>query len=241
MDVHQLTEDEMAEIKKDVLTRLRHYLCVKIRARCHLDYLRSRRILTRDDAEEINCKTTQTKRTGLLLDILSENPRGLDALVDSIRELRAQNFIIAKITDEVQKVKNEKKESRKAGASTSSPNSNVTCTTHEPSSTFSNDSTLPFHNEGEQSPFTSDGFVDSWLRNGGGLSSVAAVSMAAASSTTSSSLPRPGEPGAPSLPEEDMTEDVGSPGSTTSSSGADPNFQPLRSRSLTPASHQSNF
>nr|XP_057923139.1 B-cell lymphoma/leukemia 10 [Doryrhamphus excisus] len=237
MDVHQITEDEMAEIKKDVLNRLRHYLCLKIRARCHLDYLRSRRILTRDDAEEINCKPTQTKRTGLLLDILSENPQGLDALVDSIRELRVQNFIIAKITDEVQKVKNEKIETLKAGVSTSSPKSNVTSTTHEPSGTFSNNSTLLFHPDGEQSPFTSDGFVDSRLQNGGDLSSLAAFSMAAASS----SLPRPGEPGAPPLPEEDMTEDVGSPVSNSSSSEADPNFQPLRSRSVIPASHQSRF
>lgn len=94
-----------------VLTRLRHYLCDKIRADRHLDYLRSRRILTRDDAEEISCRSTQSKRTATLLDILAENPRGLDALIDSIREMRSQNFIIAKITDEVQRAKNEKIES----------------------------------------------------------------------------------------------------------------------------------
>lgn len=93
-----------------VLTRLRHYLCDKIRAERHLDYLRSRRILTRDDAEEISCRTTQTKRTAMLLDMLAENPRGLDVLTDSIREMRSQNFIIIKITDEVQKAKNEKME-----------------------------------------------------------------------------------------------------------------------------------
>jgi len=90
---------------------MRHYLCDKIRAERHLDYLRSRRILNRDDAEEIGCRTTQTKRTAMLLDMLAENPRGLDALIDSIREQRSQNFIIAKITDEVQKAKNEKMES----------------------------------------------------------------------------------------------------------------------------------
>lgn len=96
-----------------VLTRLRHYLCDKIRAERHLDFLRSRRILTRDDAEEISCRTTQTKRTAMLLDMLAENPRGLDALTDSIREMRSQNFIITKITDEVQKAKNEKIETLK--------------------------------------------------------------------------------------------------------------------------------
>lgn len=101
----------MAAVDVQVLIRMRHYLCEKIRAKSHLDYLRSRRILTRDDAEEISCRTTQTKRTAMMLDILAENPRGLDALTDSIRELRSQNFIITKITDEVQKAKNEKIES----------------------------------------------------------------------------------------------------------------------------------
>lgn len=98
-------------VVSQVLTRLRHYLCDKIRAERHLDYLRARRILTRDDAEEISCRTTQTKRTAMLLDMLAENPLGLDALCDSIKEMRSQNFIITKITDEVQKAKNEKIES----------------------------------------------------------------------------------------------------------------------------------
>lgn len=49
----------------------------------------------------------------MLLDFLADNPRGLDALVDSIREMRSQNFIITKITDELQKAKNEKLESLK--------------------------------------------------------------------------------------------------------------------------------
>ena len=44
----------------------------------------------------------------MLLDYLAENPRGLDALVESIQQGRTLNFIITKITDEVQKVKNER-------------------------------------------------------------------------------------------------------------------------------------
>ena len=47
----------------------------------------------------------------MLLDHLADNPRGLDALIDSIREMRSQNFIVTRITDEVQKAKNEKIES----------------------------------------------------------------------------------------------------------------------------------
>ncbi|KAM7379503.1 hypothetical protein PAMP_005050 [Pampus punctatissimus] len=249
MDVPHLTEDDMAEIKKDVLIRLRHYLCDKIKAERHLDYLRSRRILTRDDAEEISCRTTQTKRTAMLLDILSENPRGLDVLIESIREMRSQNFIITKITDEVQKAKNEKIEFLKAGASGSSSDSNLSAPSisSDLSRTFSNDSTMLFHPDGERSPSTSD-VVGSLnlpsLQKGGDLSSVAGVSIAASSSATSSSLLRPGDPGAPPLPDEGMDEspssiEAATPGCT--SSGGDPNFQPLRSRSLTPTSHKSIF
>ncbi|XP_038554049.1 B-cell lymphoma/leukemia 10 isoform X1 [Micropterus salmoides] len=247
MDFPHLTEDEMAEIKKDVLTRLRHYLCDKIRAERHLDYLRSRRILTRDDAEEISCRTTQTKRTAMLLDILAENPRGLDALIDSIRELRAQNFIITKITDEVQKAKNDKIESLRAGVSSSSSDSSLSTLTSDLPTSFSNNSTLLFHPDGERSPSTSEvaGSLNlPSLQKGGDLPSGASASIGAASSTTSSSLPKPGDPGAPPLPEEVMVEspsnlDAGAPGCT--STGGDPNFQPLRSRSLTPTSHRSIF
>uniref|UniRef100_A0AAQ6ISH3 CARD domain-containing protein n=1 Tax=Anabas testudineus TaxID=64144 RepID=A0AAQ6ISH3_ANATE len=284
MDVPQLTEDEMAEIKKDVLTRLRHYLCDKIRAERHLDYLRSRRILTRDDAEEIGCRTTQTKRTAMLLDILAENPRGLDALIDSIRELRAQNFIITKITDEVQKAKNEKMESLRglkanaqthfvylkritcnlcynsnlsvffchhstAGASSCSSESHLSSpsTTSDLLSTFSNNSTLLFHPDGERSPSTSDmssSLNMPSLQKGGDSPSITGASITETSSTTSASLPRPGDPGAPPLPDEVMVEspsniDAAAQGCT--SSGGDPNFQPLRSRSLTPTSHRSIF
>ncbi|TMS09406.1 B-cell lymphoma/leukemia 10 [Larimichthys crocea] len=244
MDVPHLTEDDMAEIKKDVLTRLRHYLCDKIRAERHLDYLRSRRILTRDDAEEISCRSTQTKRTAMLLDMLAENPRGLDALTDSIREMRSQNFIITKITDEVQRAKNEKLESLRAGASSSSSESNLSTPTisSDLSSTFSNNSTLLFHPDGEQSPSTSD--VAGSLNLPSLQPSGSGASIAVTSSTTSSSLLRPGDPGAPPLPDEVLVEspsnlDAGASGCT--SSGGDPNFQPLRSRSLTPTSHRSIF
>ncbi|XP_070700812.1 B-cell lymphoma/leukemia 10 isoform X2 [Pempheris klunzingeri] len=245
MEAPHLTEDEMAEIKKDVLNRLRHYLCEKIRAERHLDYLRSRRILTRDDAEEISCRTTQTKRTAHMLDILAENPRGLDALTDSIRELRSQNFIITKITDEVQRAKNEKIESLRAASS--SPSDHTLSPPSNLPTTFSNNSTLLFHPDGERSPSISDvaGSLNlPSLQIGGGLPSGAGASITTASSTASSSLPRPGDPGAPPLPDEVMVEspsniDAGAPGCT--STGGDPNFQPLRSRSLTPTSQRSIF
>ncbi|XP_076000551.1 B-cell lymphoma/leukemia 10 isoform X2 [Genypterus blacodes] len=249
MDVPQLTEEEMAEIKKDVLIKLRPYLCEKIRAERHLDYLRSRRILTRDDAEEITCRTTQTKRTGIMLDMLSENPRGLDALIDSIQLSRSQNFIIAKITDEVQRAKSDKIESLRGASSSSTDYSLSTpgTTSSDLSRTFSNESTMLVHPDGEKSPAISD--VGSSLQlpsllRGGDLTSVGRASMVTPSSVSSSSLPKPGDPGAPPLPEEIQVEstsniDPGAQGCT--SSGGDPNFQPLRSRSLTPTSNRNVF
>lgn len=239
MEGPHLTEEEMTEIKKDVLIRMRHYLCETIRADRHLDFLRSRRVLTRDDAEEISCRTTQRKRTALLLDFLTDNPRGLDALLDSVREMRSQNFIITKLTDELQKAKNEKLESLRAVASSSSDST--------PTSTsdlsFSNTSTMLFHPEGEKSASTSDLGASLNLmsvQKGAELSSVASAKLPSASP----SLPKPGDPGAPPLPDEILVEspsniDAASPGCT--STGGDPNFQPLRSRSLTPHSARSLF
>lgn len=241
MEGPHLTEEEMSEIKKDVLIRMRHYLCETIRADRHLDFLRSRRVLTRDDAEEISCRTTQRKRTAMLLDFLTDNPRGLDALLDSIREMRSQNFIITKLTDELQKAKNEKIESLRAAASSSSDSTSGTTSTSDLS--FSNTSTMLFHPEGEKSASTSDLGASLNLmsiQKGSELSSVASVNLPSAPP----SLPKPGDPGAPPLPDEILVEspsniDAGSPGCT--SNGGDPNFQPLRSRSLTPHSAKSLF
>ncbi|XP_039929553.1 B-cell lymphoma/leukemia 10 isoform X3 [Hirundo rustica] len=108
-----LTEDEMAEVKKDALERMRPYLCDKIIAERHFDYLRSKKILTREDTEEISARSSSRKKTGKLLDYLAENPKGLDTLIESIRRERTQNFLLQKITDVVLKVKNEKLEALK--------------------------------------------------------------------------------------------------------------------------------
>ncbi|KAM8839578.1 B-cell lymphoma/leukemia 10 [Synchiropus picturatus] len=235
MDVPQLTEDQMAEIKKDVLTRLRPYLCDKIRADRHLDFLRSRRILTRDDAEEISCRTTQTKRTAWMLDILAENPHGLDALIDSIREMRSQNFIVAKITDEVQKARNEKLESLRAAACCT-PAASLPSSSMDLSRSFSTESTLLFHPEGEQS-LSAAGSLKLQSCQKSEVSLPTPGASVTSCVTSSSSLPKPGDPGAPPLPDEAVESstdlDVGSPG--CSSTGGE--FQPLRSRSLTPTPH----
>ncbi|KAG7278387.1 hypothetical protein CRUP_038550 [Coryphaenoides rupestris] len=250
MEAH-LTEEDMAEIKKDVLEKLRPYLCDKIRAERHFDYLRSRRIMTRDDAEEVNSLPTQSKRTSNLLDILSDNPCGLDALIESIQLSRCQNFIIAKITDEVQKAKNEKIEALRASSLIYT--NNLDDSTKDFSRTYSEDSTMLYHPDGEGSPCASNLLsssldLKSLQKAGDGASeagwySNSSINMPASSrpvANPSAPLLRPGDPGAPALPEDALEEEeVGSassparglPPECSSSSGEDPNFQPLRSRS----------
>ncbi|XP_065133249.1 B-cell lymphoma/leukemia 10 [Paramisgurnus dabryanus] len=245
MDGTHLTEDEMADIKKEAIERLRPYLVDKIIAERHFDYLRSKKILTREDTEEISCRTTRGKRTSKLLDILAENPRGLDMLIESIKWGRTLNFIIAKITDEVQRVKNERLEALKAaGSSASSIYTGTKAATNDLSKTdmdYDKYSTMCYHPEGEASPSCSVATGSLNLRYGSGrgneaLSGCGATGSMNVSSTTSSCLPKPGDPGAPPLPEESDAEvqdiDTGVCGSTGSSS--DVNFQPLRSRSLSP-------
>ncbi|MBN3282384.1 BCL10 protein, partial [Polyodon spathula] len=196
----------------------------------------AKKILTREDTEEISCKNTSKKKTGKLLDYLAENPRGLDTLIESIQRGRIQNFIITKITDEVQKVRNERLESMKAGVTSSScVPPKCMGATNNLSRTFSyesiyekgRDSTLLLHPEGEWSPGTSTAVSSMNLQYGSMLEKGTTV----ASNSVSSTLPKPGDPGAPALPDELQSEPEGTCGSTSS----DAQFQPLRSRSLSPS------
>lgn len=102
-------------------------------------------------------------------------------------------------------------------------------------------STMCYHPEGEGSPSASVATGSFNLRFGSGrgneaLSVCGGTGSMNVSSTMSSNLPKPGDPGAPPLPEEPDAEvqdiDAGVCGSTGSS--GDVNFQPLRSRSLSP-------
>uniref|UniRef100_A0A2K6UMJ9 B-cell lymphoma/leukemia 10 n=1 Tax=Saimiri boliviensis boliviensis TaxID=39432 RepID=A0A2K6UMJ9_SAIBB len=149
-----LTEEDLTEVKKDALENLRVYLCEKIIAERHFDHLRAKKILSREDTEEISCRTSSRKRAGKLLDYLQENPKGLDTLVESIRREKTQNFLIQKITDEVLKLRNLKLEHLKDGATNSLSRSN------SDESNFSEKlraSTVMYHPEGESSttPFFS--------------------------------------------------------------------------------------
>lgn len=102
-------------------------------------------------------------------------------------------------------------------------------------------STMCYHPEGEGSPSASVATGSFNLRYGSGrgnetLSVFGDSGSMNVSSTMSSNLPKPGDPGAPPLPEEPDAEvpdiDAGVCGSTGGS--GDVNFQPLRSRSLSP-------
>ncbi|KAG5214929.1 hypothetical protein JEQ12_000505 [Ovis aries] len=220
-----LTEEDLTEVKKDALENLRVYLCEKIIAERHFDHLRAKKILSREDTEEISCRTSSRKRAGKLLDYLQENPKGLDTLVESIRREKTQNFLIQKITDEVLKLRNIKLEHLK-GLKCSScepfPDgaTNNLSRSNSDESNFSEKlraSTIMYHPEGESStaPFFS---TDSSLNL-----PVLEVGRTENSTFSSTTLPRPGDPGAPPLPPELQLEEEGNSSEM---------FLPLRSRAV---------
>uniref|UniRef100_A0A8D0HG52 B-cell lymphoma/leukemia 10 n=1 Tax=Sphenodon punctatus TaxID=8508 RepID=A0A8D0HG52_SPHPU len=229
-----LTEDEMAEVKKEALERMRPYLCDKIIAERHFDYLRSKKILSREDTEEIACRPSSRKRTGKLLDYLAENPKGLDTLIESIRCERTQNFLLEKITDIVLKVKNEKLEALK-GLSCSNCMTSLGGRTNNLSRSQSDESNFcekvkemeSMHHHPHSEEFSTAAFVSA--------SSLCSMNLPVVemgtteSAVFSSSLPGPGDPGAPPLPPELQNEQQ-----EACSSSSDNLFQPLRSRSLLP-------
>lgn len=241
MEPPHLTEDEMAEVKKSALEFLRPYLVEKLIAERHFDYLRSRKILTREDAEEIGCRSTRGKRAGKLLDLIAENPRGLDTLMESIIHLRTLDFIIHKITDQVQICKNQKVEALRAAGVSRSVMKDPYGVSNDLSKSdlYDQCSTVCLHPDGERSPASS--VMSSSMNLSFAVSRPKGPNWAAVSGAeslnTPSSLPKPGEPGAPPLPDEATGEgqdaEAGACGSTGSS--GDANILPLRSRSLNPS------
>ncbi|XP_067845912.1 B-cell lymphoma/leukemia 10 isoform X2 [Heptranchias perlo] len=233
MESVQVTEDEMAEIKKEVLEKLRPYLCDKVIAERHFDYLRAKKILSKEDVEEISYQISSRRRAGKLLDHLTENPKGLDTLINSIRREGTQTFLVQRITDEVQKFKNEKliqKEffSSSNGMPKGTPGTNdlsrlpsLECNTQR------TEANILFHPEGEFSPVPSASPTLSPLDLQSGSSLEKPVMMSNMETMpTTLTLPRPGEPGAPPLPPELQAESEGA-----CSNASDSEFLPLRSRS----------
>lgn len=108
---------------------------------------------------------------------------------------------------------------------------------------FSHNSTLLFHPDGEQSTSSSTlaGALTVVSLEGTNAPGVCTDGINTASSTASSNLPRPGDPGAPPLPDEfaeQAPSNIDAASTGCNSPGGDSNFQPLRSRSLTPISQR---
>ncbi|EOA99318.1 B-cell lymphoma/leukemia 10, partial [Anas platyrhynchos] len=216
------------------LERMRPYLCDKIIAERHFDYLRSKKILTREDTEEISSRSSSRKKTGKLLDYLAENPKGLDALIESIRRERTQNFLLQKITDVVLKVKNEKLEALK-GLSCSTCMTSLYEGTNNLSRSYSDESN--FFDKTKDKESTQMHHPEEDYSTAVFMSAVSLHSMNlpiaetgnAESVVFSATLPGPGDPGAPPLPPELQSEQQ-----EPSNSSSDNCFLPLRSRSLQP-------
>ncbi len=74
-------------IKNEVLIELRDLLVDKLQVEKIITYLRSKRVLDKVDAENINAEKTETKRREKFLDILSDKgPSGFDQFCHAIRE-----------------------------------------------------------------------------------------------------------------------------------------------------------
>ncbi|XP_067892692.1 B-cell lymphoma/leukemia 10 isoform X2 [Heterodontus francisci] len=233
MESVQLTEDEMAEIKKEALEKLRPYLCDKVIAERHFDYLRAKRILSKEDTEEISYQISSRRKAGKLLDHLTENPKGLDTLINSIRREGTQNFLVQRITDEVQKIKNEKLIQKGAFSSSCEMSRDLSLTNNLSrfcsieSNTQRTEANILFHPEGEFSPVPSASPTLSPLDlQSASLLEKATIMSNVETMPTTLSLPKPGEPGAPSLPPELQAEAEGGCSNST-----DTEFLPLRSRS----------
>ncbi|XP_061210388.1 B-cell lymphoma/leukemia 10 isoform X2 [Neopsephotus bourkii] len=216
------------------LERMRPYLCDKIIAERHFDYLRSRKILTREDTEEISSRSSSRKKTGKLLDYLAENPKGLDALIESIRRERTQNFLLQRITDVVLKVKNEKLEALK-GLSCSTCMTSLYGGTNNLSRSYSDESN--FFDKTKDKESTQIHHPEEDHSTAAFVSAVSLHSMNlpitemgnAESAVFSATLPGPGDPGAPPLPPELQAEQQ-----EPCSSSSENCFLPLRSRSVQP-------
>ncbi|XP_075038125.1 B-cell lymphoma/leukemia 10 [Mixophyes fleayi] len=228
----KLSEDEMSDVKRDAIECLRPYLCEKLIAERHFDYLRSITILNKDDTEEILSQTTSRKRAGELLDRLAKNPMGLDALIESIRQQKTQDFLIEKITDEVLRVKNKRLEFYKdCCLNTSLTTTNgLTSDLYKPQKSDNRllspamESTVLYHPEGESSlplnfnrslTIANPSLTENRTRSG------------RPSAPFSTRLPKPGELGAPPLP----VILPQTPDEACASSPIDNQFLPLRSNS----------
>ncbi|MBN3297154.1 BCL10 protein, partial [Amia calva] len=155
-----------------------------------------------------------------MLDFLAENPKGLDTLIESIHKIGTQDFVITKIINEIQKVKSER---NKAGRSPS-PRSTFAVDSGVNIDTSSTHSSSLYYSEQQWNPNITS--LDSLnLSSGAGME--VGAPLRSISLSSAASLPRPGDLGAPLIPE-----DSEAVPHSWSSSGSDDQFQTLRCHSL---------
>ncbi|KAK6194800.1 hypothetical protein SNE40_000355 [Patella caerulea] len=99
LDVKVLTA-----IKCEIIQEKRHELVKTLNAERHIDYLRSKFLLSEEDAQEIsNCPSKQ-KKAGVFLDLIFKNgPRAYDKLCESLLIERTQIFLLEMLNKEYEK------------------------------------------------------------------------------------------------------------------------------------------
>uniref|UniRef100_A0A8C4QWM1 CARD domain-containing protein n=1 Tax=Eptatretus burgeri TaxID=7764 RepID=A0A8C4QWM1_EPTBU len=110
-----LTENEDWEVKKEALLNLLGYLCDQLRAERHFDYLRSFRIISRSDTEEIGHKITSRCRAECLIDHVASHPKGFDTLMGSLQRDGTQPHVQQRLRNEYQRCYNAHVASKQAG------------------------------------------------------------------------------------------------------------------------------
>ncbi|KAL2098064.1 hypothetical protein ACEWY4_007271 [Coilia grayii] len=122
--------EEQLEVQEEVFERLRSFLCQKLVAERHLDFLRSQHILSREDAEDICGHVSTARRAGRMLDYIVKVPQGLGFLVASIRKVRTQDFVAERIVHVLEAVQKEREAADKEGehdVGATTPKSHLCC------------------------------------------------------------------------------------------------------------------
>lgn len=80
------------------------YLCKNLESERYFLYLRSKRIFTESDEQEILSKITSVARNGLFLDKLKKRMGAYDILVDALKKERVQSFLIDVLEETLQEL-----------------------------------------------------------------------------------------------------------------------------------------
>ncbi|UTM04463.1 apoptosis regulator E10 [Equid gammaherpesvirus 2] len=98
-----LTPEELTECGHECLEDLRRTLCLGLKAQKHFDHLRAKKILSREDTEEISCRTSSRNQNGLLLDFCQQHPNGFQALMESCNQEQGQKHLAELLREDWEK------------------------------------------------------------------------------------------------------------------------------------------